>query len=106
MHGAGAAQEDRRQHLQQTGSRKSHSESQKWEEEEEDAEGGGLRSVAMQRVAVGKTVAVMCVLQSFTQSLKRRMSLKNTLYSCGVTYEIVSNIPKVLKCICDHWCTG
>lgn len=23
------------------------------------------------------------------------MSLKNTLYSCGVTYEIVSNIPKV-----------
>uniref|UniRef100_A0A671W3G4 Kinesin family member 13A n=1 Tax=Sparus aurata TaxID=8175 RepID=A0A671W3G4_SPAAU len=33
--------------------------------------------------------------QSFTQSLKRRMSLKNTLYSCGVTYDIVSNIPKV-----------
>uniref|UniRef100_A0A672Z8V1 Kinesin family member 13A n=1 Tax=Sphaeramia orbicularis TaxID=375764 RepID=A0A672Z8V1_9TELE len=33
--------------------------------------------------------------QSFTQSLKRRMSLKNTLYSCGVIYEIVSNIPKV-----------
>ncbi|XP_061676647.1 kinesin-like protein KIF13A isoform X3 [Syngnathoides biaculeatus] len=32
--------------------------------------------------------------QSFTQSLKRKMSLKNTLYSCGVTYEIVSNIPK------------
>ncbi|XP_031431833.1 LOW QUALITY PROTEIN: kinesin-like protein KIF13A [Clupea harengus] len=32
--------------------------------------------------------------QSFTQSLKRRMSLKNTLYSCGVTYEVVSNIPK------------
>ncbi|KAM9724306.1 kinesin-like protein KIF13A isoform 3-T3 [Menidia menidia] len=32
--------------------------------------------------------------QSFTQSLKRRMSLKNTLYSSGVTYEIVSNIPK------------
>ncbi|KAM8734622.1 kinesin-like protein KIF13A isoform 6-T6 [Acanthopagrus schlegelii] len=32
--------------------------------------------------------------QSFTQSLKRRMSLKNTLYSCGVTYDIVSNIPK------------
>uniref|UniRef100_A0A4W6DM40 Kinesin family member 13A n=1 Tax=Lates calcarifer TaxID=8187 RepID=A0A4W6DM40_LATCA len=26
--------------------------------------------------------------------LKRRMSLKNTLYSCGVSYEIVSNIPK------------
>lgn len=36
------------------------------------------------------------VSQSFTQSLKRRMSLKNTLYACGVTYEIVSNIPKVL----------
>uniref|UniRef100_A0AAR2JXX8 Kinesin family member 13A n=1 Tax=Pygocentrus nattereri TaxID=42514 RepID=A0AAR2JXX8_PYGNA len=33
--------------------------------------------------------------QSFTQSLKRRMSLKNVLHSCGVTYEIVSNIPKV-----------
>eukprot|EP00066_Takifugu_rubripes_P014742 XP_011604008.1 PREDICTED: kinesin-like protein KIF13A isoform X1 [Takifugu rubripes] len=32
--------------------------------------------------------------QSFTQSLKRRMSLKNTLHACGVTYEIVSNIPK------------
>uniref|UniRef100_UPI0037E80FB8 kinesin-like protein KIF13A n=1 Tax=Semicossyphus pulcher TaxID=241346 RepID=UPI0037E80FB8 len=32
--------------------------------------------------------------QSFTQSLKRRMSLKNSLFSCGVTYEIVSNIPK------------
>ncbi|XP_056299562.1 kinesin-like protein KIF13A isoform X3 [Pseudoliparis swirei] len=32
--------------------------------------------------------------QSFTQSLKRRMSFKNPLYSCSVTYEIVSNIPK------------
>ncbi|XP_028326033.1 kinesin-like protein KIF13A isoform X3 [Gouania willdenowi] len=32
--------------------------------------------------------------QSFTQSLKRKMSLKNALYSCGVAYEIVSNIPK------------
>ncbi|XP_041648714.1 kinesin-like protein KIF13A isoform X3 [Cheilinus undulatus] len=32
--------------------------------------------------------------QSFTQSLKRRMSLKNSLYACGVTYDIVSNIPK------------
>uniref|UniRef100_A0A3P8UWT2 Kinesin family member 13A n=1 Tax=Cynoglossus semilaevis TaxID=244447 RepID=A0A3P8UWT2_CYNSE len=32
--------------------------------------------------------------QSFTQSLKRRMSLKNSHHSCGVTYEIVSNIPK------------
>uniref|UniRef100_H3A1E4 Kinesin family member 13A n=1 Tax=Latimeria chalumnae TaxID=7897 RepID=H3A1E4_LATCH len=35
--------------------------------------------------------------QSFTQSLKRRMSLKNVLFSCGVTYEIVSNIPKATK---------
>ncbi|KAF4076142.1 hypothetical protein AMELA_G00227030 [Ameiurus melas] len=33
--------------------------------------------------------------QSFTQSLKRRMSLKNMLHSCGVMYEIVSNIPKL-----------
>ncbi|XP_048408183.1 kinesin-like protein KIF13A isoform X1 [Stegostoma tigrinum] len=32
--------------------------------------------------------------QSFTQSLKRRMSCKHLLHSCGVTYEIVSNIPK------------
>ncbi|MGH0156298.1 UNVERIFIED_CONTAM: hypothetical protein FKN15_038629 [Acipenser sinensis] len=32
--------------------------------------------------------------ESFTQSLKRRISMKNILYSCGVTYEIVSNIPK------------
>uniref|UniRef100_A0A8C4SQC1 Kinesin family member 13A n=1 Tax=Erpetoichthys calabaricus TaxID=27687 RepID=A0A8C4SQC1_ERPCA len=32
--------------------------------------------------------------QSFTQSLKRRMSMKNMLYTCGVAYEIVSNIPK------------
>ncbi|XP_076868659.1 kinesin-like protein KIF13A isoform X2 [Brachyhypopomus gauderio] len=32
--------------------------------------------------------------QSFTQSLKRKMSLKCVLPSCGVTYEIVSNIPK------------
>ncbi|XP_069469694.1 kinesin-like protein KIF13A isoform X1 [Ambystoma mexicanum] len=35
--------------------------------------------------------------QSFTQSLKRRMSSKNILYSCGVTYEIVSNIPKATE---------
>ncbi|KPP79367.1 kinesin-like protein KIF13A-like, partial [Scleropages formosus] len=38
--------------------------------------------------------SILYILQSFTQSLKRRMSLKNVLYSCGVTYEIVSNIPK------------
>ncbi|KAM9307981.1 kinesin-like protein KIF13A isoform 2-T2 [Gastrophryne carolinensis] len=35
--------------------------------------------------------------QSFTQSLKRRMSIKNTLYTCGVSYEIVSNIPKATE---------
>ncbi|XP_053323015.1 kinesin-like protein KIF13A isoform X1 [Spea bombifrons] len=35
--------------------------------------------------------------QSFTQSLKRRMSTKNILYSCGVSYEIVSNIPKATE---------
>ncbi|XP_063779290.1 kinesin-like protein KIF13A isoform X2 [Pseudophryne corroboree] len=35
--------------------------------------------------------------QSFTQSLKRRMSAKNFLYSCGVSYEIVSNIPKATE---------
>ncbi|KAM4705738.1 LOW QUALITY PROTEIN: kinesin-like protein KIF13A [Rhinophrynus dorsalis] len=35
--------------------------------------------------------------QSFTQSLKRRMSSKNILYSCGVSYEIVSNIPKATE---------
>ncbi|XP_063048761.1 kinesin-like protein KIF13A, partial [Engraulis encrasicolus] len=32
--------------------------------------------------------------QSFTQSLKRRISTRNTLQSCGVTYEIVANVPK------------
>ncbi|XP_045440253.1 kinesin-like protein KIF13A isoform X9 [Pipistrellus kuhlii] len=40
--------------------------------------------------------------QSFTQSLKRRMSLKNIFYSCGVTYEIVSNIPKATEEIEDR----
>ncbi|MEE6464869.1 hypothetical protein FKM82_006386 [Ascaphus truei] len=35
--------------------------------------------------------------QSFTQSLKRRMSTKNIMYSCGVSYEIVSNIPKATE---------
>uniref|UniRef100_A0A8D3DIX7 Kinesin family member 13A n=1 Tax=Scophthalmus maximus TaxID=52904 RepID=A0A8D3DIX7_SCOMX len=84
LHGAGAPQAHRRQHLQQTGERVSHC--------------GRPR---------GKVNIIRCCLniqnlfllfflsmQSFTQSLKRRMSLKNTLYSCGVTYEIVSNIPK------------
>lgn len=53
-----------------------------------------MRSAAVQLVK-----KCCCDLQSFTQSLKRRMSLKNTLYSCGVTYEIVSNIPKVSKSV-------
>ncbi|XP_056377217.1 kinesin-like protein KIF13A isoform X3 [Hyla sarda] len=35
--------------------------------------------------------------QSFTQSLKRRMSAKNILYASGVSYEIVSNIPKATE---------
>ncbi|XP_044151582.1 kinesin-like protein KIF13A isoform X2 [Bufo gargarizans] len=35
--------------------------------------------------------------QSFTQSLKRRMSIKNILYTSGVSYEIVSNIPKATE---------
>ncbi|XP_073534919.1 kinesin-like protein KIF13A isoform X3 [Phyllobates terribilis] len=35
--------------------------------------------------------------QSFTQSLKRRMSTKNILYVSGVSYEIVSNIPKATE---------
>ncbi|XP_041422243.1 kinesin-like protein KIF13A isoform X2 [Xenopus laevis] len=40
--------------------------------------------------------------QSFTQSLKRRISTKNVLYSCGVSYEIVSNIPKATEEIEDR----
>uniref|UniRef100_A0A8D2L1M8 Kinesin family member 13A n=1 Tax=Varanus komodoensis TaxID=61221 RepID=A0A8D2L1M8_VARKO len=40
--------------------------------------------------------------QSFTQSLKRRISLKNIWYACGVTYEIVSNIPKATEEIEDR----
>ncbi|NXA39032.1 KI13A protein, partial [Eudromia elegans] len=40
--------------------------------------------------------------QSFTQSLKRRISLKNIYYACGVTYEIVSNIPKATEEIEDR----
>ncbi|EMP40397.1 Kinesin-like protein KIF13A [Chelonia mydas] len=40
--------------------------------------------------------------KSFTQSLKRRISLKNIFYSCGVTYEIVSNIPKATEEIEDR----
>ncbi|KAH0617897.1 hypothetical protein JD844_016616 [Phrynosoma platyrhinos] len=40
--------------------------------------------------------------QSFTQSLKRRISMKNVWYACGVTYEIVSNIPKATEEILDR----
>ncbi|XP_048363601.1 kinesin-like protein KIF13A isoform X2 [Sphaerodactylus townsendi] len=40
--------------------------------------------------------------QSFTQSLKRRISLKNICYACGVAYEIVSNIPKATEEIEDR----
>uniref|UniRef100_A0A8D0CDG6 Kinesin family member 13A n=1 Tax=Scleropages formosus TaxID=113540 RepID=A0A8D0CDG6_SCLFO len=55
-----------------------------------------LSHPACMELVVRKRIAVNIYnKQSFTQSLKRRMSLKNVLYSCGVTYEIVSNIPKV-----------
>ncbi|XP_018605926.1 kinesin-like protein KIF13A isoform X6 [Scleropages formosus] len=55
-----------------------------------------LSHPACMELVVRKRIAVNIYnkQQSFTQSLKRRMSLKNVLYSCGVTYEIVSNIPK------------
>ncbi|XP_070822278.1 kinesin-like protein KIF13A isoform X8 [Chaetodon trifascialis] len=54
-----------------------------------------LSHPASMELVVRKRIAVNIYnKQSFTQSLKRRMSLKNTLYSCGVTYDIVSNIPK------------
>ncbi|CAL8291009.1 unnamed protein product [Merluccius merluccius] len=54
-----------------------------------------LSHPASMELVVRKRIAVNIYnKQSFTQSLKRRMSLKNTLYSCGLTYEIVSNIPK------------
>uniref|UniRef100_A0A3Q2E1X4 Kinesin family member 13A n=1 Tax=Cyprinodon variegatus TaxID=28743 RepID=A0A3Q2E1X4_CYPVA len=54
-----------------------------------------LSHPASMELVVRKRIAVNIYnKQSFTQSLKRRMSLKNTLYSCGVIYEIVSNVPK------------
>ncbi|KAG7276028.1 hypothetical protein CRUP_004425, partial [Coryphaenoides rupestris] len=54
-----------------------------------------LSHPACMELVVRKRIAVNIYnKQSFTQSLKRRMSLKNSLYSCGLTYEIVSNIPK------------
>ncbi|XP_058868745.1 kinesin-like protein KIF13A isoform X2 [Acipenser ruthenus] len=54
-----------------------------------------LSHPAAMELVIRKRIAVNVYnKQSFTQSLKRRMSMKNILYSCGVTYEIVSNIPK------------
>ncbi|XP_066572113.1 kinesin-like protein KIF13A isoform X1 [Amia ocellicauda] len=54
-----------------------------------------LSHPASMELVIRKRIAVNVYnKQSFTQSLKRRMSLKNVLYSCGVLYEIVSNIPK------------
>uniref|UniRef100_A0A8C4ZZC3 Kinesin family member 13A n=1 Tax=Gadus morhua TaxID=8049 RepID=A0A8C4ZZC3_GADMO len=54
-----------------------------------------LSHPASMELVVRKRIAVNIYnKQSFTQSLKRRMSLKSTLYSCGLTYEIVSNVPK------------
>uniref|UniRef100_A0A2K6MVM4 Kinesin family member 13A n=1 Tax=Rhinopithecus bieti TaxID=61621 RepID=A0A2K6MVM4_RHIBE len=51
---------------------------------------------AMELVLRKRIAANIYNKQSFTQSLKRRISLKNIFYSCGVTYEIVSNIPKAV----------
>ncbi|XP_061572677.1 kinesin-like protein KIF13A isoform X3 [Cololabis saira] len=54
-----------------------------------------LSHPASMEVVLRKRIAVNIYnKQSFTQSLKRRMSLKNTLFSCCLAYEIVSNIPK------------
>uniref|UniRef100_A0A452QKJ0 Kinesin family member 13A n=1 Tax=Ursus americanus TaxID=9643 RepID=A0A452QKJ0_URSAM len=52
---------------------------------------------AMELVLRKRIAANIYNKQSFTQSLKRRISLKNIFYSCGVTYEIVSNIPKEIE---------
>ncbi|XP_070261782.1 kinesin-like protein KIF13A isoform X10 [Myotis yumanensis] len=57
---------------------------------------------AMELVLRKRIAANIYNKQSFTQSLKRRMSLKNIFYSCGVTYEIVSNIPKATEEIEDR----
>ncbi|XP_041101702.1 kinesin-like protein KIF13A isoform X2 [Polyodon spathula] len=54
-----------------------------------------LSHPAAMELVIRKRIAVSVYnKQSFTQSLKRRISMKNILYSCGVTYEIVSNVPK------------
>lgn len=89
LHGAGAPQEDRCQHLQQAGQYKRHH--TKPELVGPPAQDGQCNTI----MCFHDIVSDFWFLQSFTQSLKRRMSLKNSLYSCGVTYEIVSNIPKV-----------
>uniref|UniRef100_A0A2R8PDW2 Kinesin family member 13A n=1 Tax=Callithrix jacchus TaxID=9483 RepID=A0A2R8PDW2_CALJA len=57
---------------------------------------------AMELVLRKRIAANIYNKQSFTQSLKRRISLKNIVYSCGVTYEIVSNIPKATEEIEDR----
>ncbi|XP_008566699.1 PREDICTED: LOW QUALITY PROTEIN: kinesin-like protein KIF13A [Galeopterus variegatus] len=60
------------------------------------------RPAAMELVLRKRIAANIYNKQSFTQSLKRRISLKNIFYSCGVTYEIVSNIPKATEEIEDR----
>uniref|UniRef100_A0A8C5KKE2 Kinesin family member 13A n=1 Tax=Jaculus jaculus TaxID=51337 RepID=A0A8C5KKE2_JACJA len=57
---------------------------------------------AMELVLRKRIAANIYNKQSFTQSLKRRISLKSIFYSCGVTYEIVSNIPKATEEIEDR----
>ncbi|XP_066479306.1 kinesin-like protein KIF13A isoform X2 [Tiliqua scincoides] len=57
---------------------------------------------AMELVLRKRIAANIYNKQSFTQSLKRRISLKNIWYACGVTYEIVSNIPKATEDIEDR----
>ncbi|XP_037061654.1 kinesin-like protein KIF13A isoform X2 [Peromyscus leucopus] len=57
---------------------------------------------AMELVLRKRIAANIYNKQSFTQSLKRRISLINIFYSCGVTYEIVSNIPKATEEIEDR----
>ncbi|XP_061448853.1 kinesin-like protein KIF13A isoform X3 [Rhineura floridana] len=57
---------------------------------------------AMELVLRKRIAANIYNKQSFTQSLKRRISLKNMWYASGVTYEIVSNIPKATEEIEDR----
>ncbi|NXX79912.1 KI13A protein, partial [Urocolius indicus] len=61
-----------------------------------------LSHPAAMKLVLRKRIAVNIYnKQSFTQSLKRRISL-NIYYACGVTYEIVSNIPKATEEIEDR----